>query len=118
MTHSVLDYLVLVSAIRYRNQDNQWRELPFEGAYCTRDGRFYRRDGSTPHLAIREPLVVFGSKARCPCCQAWLACTPLSEVLHPDGRVLHVPHFAAWCRSCKSAGQLSPRTCPVHTILR
>ena len=115
MTHQVLDYLVLVSAIRYRDKDNQWRELPFEGAYCTKDGHFYNRDGLRPRLPIKEPVLAFGSKGRCLCCENWLDRTPCTEILYPDGSVLHVPHFAARCTICRAAGQFTSATCPTHS---
>lgn len=103
-----------IDFILYRGQDNELRLLEFEGAYDPEHGHIYNRDGSTPTLPFAEPVVVAGERGRCPCCQKWLTYTPGTDVLHPDGRVGHVPHFAARCDNCGVAGQFTKESCQRH----
>jgi hypothetical protein len=107
--------LIPIDFILYRGKDNELRFLAFEGAYDPERGHIYNRDGSTPTLPFSESVVVAGEKGRCPCCGEWLELTPCTDVLSQDGRVSHVPHFAARCRICKAAGQFTVETCPTHS---
>lgn len=109
-----MTHIIPIDFILYRGQENELRLLEFEGAYDPERGNIYNRDGSTPTLPFTEPVVVAGERGRCLCCKEWLDLTPCTDILSQDGRVSHIPHFAARCRVCKAAGQFTARTCPTH----